>query len=62
MYSLQALNSNDRFSHRKADDELDYHPRDLYETLRDTVAWLKLSAGAVRHTKKRLRSKIVIEF
>lgn len=44
MYSLQALNSNDRFSHRKADDELDYHPRDLYETLQDTVAWLKLSS------------------
>lgn len=39
-YSLYTLNSNDKFSHDKATKELDYRPRDLYQTLADTVAWL----------------------
>ncbi len=39
-YSLYTLCSNDRFSHDKATRELGYHPRDLRQTLRDTVAWL----------------------
>ncbi len=39
-YSLYTLNSNDRFSHDKATIELGYQPRDLYQTILDTVAWL----------------------
>ena len=38
-YSLYTLRSNDRFSHDKATSELGYRPRDLYETIRDTVRW-----------------------
>ena len=40
-YSLYTLKSNDKFSHDKATSELNYHPRDLYETIRDTVLWIK---------------------
>ena len=40
-YSLYTLRSNDRFSHDKATAELGYRPRDLRQTLRDTVFWLK---------------------
>lgn len=40
-YSLYTLTSNDRFSHDKATRELNYHPRDLYQTIRDTVAWIR---------------------
>lgn len=38
-YSLYTLRSNDRFSHDKATCELGYRPRDLFETVRDTVLW-----------------------
>ena len=37
------LQSNDKFSHEKADRELGYHPRDLYDTLKDTVKWMASS-------------------
>lgn len=40
-YSLYTLTSNDRFSHDKATQDLGYRPRDLYQTIRDTVFWLK---------------------
>lgn len=40
-YSLNTLHSNDRFSHDKATRELQYHPRDLFQTIVDTVAWLQ---------------------
>lgn len=43
-YSLQTLSSNDRYSHDKATMALRYHPRDLYRTLQDTVAWLRFGA------------------
>lgn len=39
-YSLYTLASNDRFSHDKATAELGYRPRDLRQTVRDTVQWL----------------------
>lgn len=42
-YALYTLGSNDRFSHDKAARELGYAPRDLMETLRDTVAWVENS-------------------
>lgn len=40
-YSLNTLNSNDRFSHDKATRELGYHPRDLFQTIADTISWMK---------------------
>ncbi|MEG1887771.1 MAG: NAD-dependent epimerase/dehydratase family protein, partial [Oscillospiraceae bacterium] len=39
-YSIYTLNSNSNFSHDKAAEELGYQPRDMKETLRDTVNWL----------------------
>lgn len=39
-YSLYTLVSDDKFSHDKATCELDYHPRDLYITIKDTLQWL----------------------
>lgn len=38
-YTLMTLQSNARFSHDKASKELGYYPRDLYETMKDTIAW-----------------------
>ncbi|MDR3344591.1 MAG: NAD-dependent epimerase/dehydratase family protein [Oscillospiraceae bacterium] len=40
-YSLYTLSSNAQFSHKKAERELGFHPRELADTLRDTVAWLR---------------------
>lgn len=40
-YSLYTLSCNDKFSHDKATAELGYRPRDLYNTVKDTVNWLK---------------------
>ena len=40
-YSLYTLKSNDRFSHDKATKELGYSPRDLMQTIKDTVQWLR---------------------
>ena len=37
--SLNALESHRNISHKKASDELDYHPRPLKETVKDTVRW-----------------------
>lgn len=39
-YSLYTLTTNSLFSHEKATKELNYHPRDMKETLTDTVTWL----------------------
>ena len=38
-YSLEVLQSNCNISHEKATRELDYHPRNLYESIADTVRW-----------------------
>ncbi len=40
-YSIYTLNSNSNFSHFKASYELDYKPRSMEESLRDTIQWLK---------------------
>jgi len=40
-YSLYTLKSNGNFSHEKASRELGFSPRDLRESLADTVAFLK---------------------
>lgn len=38
-YSLATITSNSNISHSKADQELGYDPRPLYESLADTVKW-----------------------
>lgn len=38
-YSLETITSNSVISHKKASEELDYAPRPLAESLRDTVRW-----------------------
>ncbi len=40
-YSLFTLTSNSNFSNEKAKKELDYKNKDLKETIKDTVEWLK---------------------
>ncbi len=40
-YSLYTLRSNADFSHAKATRELGFQPRDMKQTLADTVAWLR---------------------
>ena len=37
-YSLRVLGTGERFSHKKATEELGYRPRDLKVTIRDMVA------------------------
>lgn len=41
-YALYTLNVNDKFSHDKATKFLNYNPRDLYDTLKDTIYYLKV--------------------
>lgn len=43
-YSLYTLTSNDRFSHDKATHMLNYQPRDLLDTLEDTIRWMDLDS------------------
>jgi len=38
-YSLEVLQSNSHISHEKATQELGYKPRNLYESIGDTVRW-----------------------
>ena len=40
-YSLNTLKTNSNFSNLKAKNELDFHPRELKITVKDTVDWLK---------------------
>lgn len=40
-YALRVVLENAHFSHDKAARELGYSPRDLYDTLEDTVEWLR---------------------
>lgn len=40
-YSIYTLSTNSHFSHERATKELDYNPRDMRKTLKDTVEWLK---------------------
>lgn len=59
-YSLYALSSNDRFAHEKATRELNYRPRDLRRTVRDTVRYLKAqqSAAVAKRTKRPARARM----
>ncbi len=49
-YSLYTLRSNAAFSHKKASRELDFWPRDIWETLADTVRWLAQKAPSRKRT------------
>lgn len=40
-YALYTISSGGNFSHDKATAELEYHPREFKETVRDTILWLK---------------------
>lgn len=51
-YSLSTLNVNSRFSHDKATKELGYMPRELFETLKDTVEWLTRTGEVRPHPEK----------
>ncbi len=55
-YSLEALSSNDNFSHQKASRELGFWPRDIYETLQDTVAWLREQKLLKKDGKRRRKA------
>ena len=44
-YSVDVLASNGKFSHQAATDALGYVPRPLRETIRDTVLWMRGTAG-----------------
>jgi dihydroflavonol-4-reductase len=44
-YSLEVLRSNSHISHEKATRELGYKPRNLYESIGDTVKWFLESAN-----------------
>lgn len=41
-YSIYTLNTNAAFSHEKATTQLGYRPREMRETLTDTMRWLKM--------------------
>ena len=53
-YALRVVRENGRFSHDKAARELGYAPRELYETLEDTVEWLREN-GEIGSPKQRRR-------
>ncbi len=40
-YALYTISSNGHFSHDKATAELGYRPRDMRETVTDTISWLR---------------------
>ena len=41
-YSLYTLKTNSNFSNLKAKNELNFKPRELSRTIKDTVDWLKM--------------------
>lgn len=46
-YSLYTMSANGRFSHDKATMELGYSPRDMKDTIRDTIAYLRTGKAFV---------------
>ncbi|MGI5896170.1 MAG: NAD-dependent epimerase/dehydratase family protein [Oscillospiraceae bacterium] len=55
-YSLYTLSSNDRFSHDKATVDLNYRPRDLRQTIADTVTWLREITPPKKKTRQEHRA------
>ena len=60
-YSLYALKSNDRFDHDKATAELNYRPRDLRATIRDTVRHLKSRQAPKVHANAADRLRALLK-
>ena len=60
-YSLYALKSNDRFDHDKATAELNYRPRDLRATIRDTVRYLKSRQAPKVHASAADRLRALLK-
>ena len=60
-YSLYALKSNDRFDHDKATAELNYRPRDLRATIRDTVRYLKSRQAPKVHARAADRLRALLK-
>ena len=60
-YSLYALKSNDRFDHDKATAELNYRPRDLRATIRDTVRYLKSRQAPKVHANAADRLRALLK-
>ena len=58
-YSLYALASNDRFDHDKATAELNYRPRDLRSTVRDTVRYLRSCEKPARRVAAKARGLLL---
>ena len=61
LYSLYALKSNDRFDHDKATAELNYRPRDLRATIRDTVRYLKSRQAPKVHANAADRLRALLK-
>lgn len=55
-YSLRTLESNACFSHDRATVDLHYQPRDIRDTIRDTVNYLK--SKAPKRKKRRAKAKV----
>jgi len=49
-YSIKTLLSNSHISSLKAIQELGYKPRQLKETIKDTVEWLKMNKSKIQHS------------
>ncbi|MEG1560504.1 MAG: NAD-dependent epimerase/dehydratase family protein [Clostridia bacterium] len=56
-YSLYTVMSNSLFSNEKARTELGYTTHDMYDTLTDSVQWLKSQGRFEKHTKKAVSAK-----
>lgn len=50
-YSLHTLRSNGEFSHQRAAEQLNYHPRPLRRTLADMCDWLRQTGRVPHHPK-----------
>ncbi|MEI7848163.1 MAG: SDR family oxidoreductase [Chloroflexota bacterium] len=50
-YSLEVLQSNSYISHAKASRELGYHPRPLFESIRDSIHWFFETKQKLTETK-----------
>lgn len=53
-YALRVMGTKGRFSHAKATRELGYHPRDIRETVADTIAYLRQGAAGGRKRRRAL--------
>ena len=60
-YSVYTMGVNALFSHEKATRELDYHPRDLRQTLSDMVQWLKTTGKLSPLSKLPRKRKLLYE-